>query len=74
MFRLLALLIFCSLNAQATERIEVWTYHTSPPFANEQSTGLSEALVELLNEHPSNHARYFFALRVCEDFREMLLV
>lgn len=62
MFRLLALLILCSLSAQATERIEVWTYHTSPPFANEQSTGLSEALVELLNEHPSNHARYFFAL------------
>lgn len=62
MLRLLALLLLCSLSAQATERIEVWTYHTSPPFAAGQNPGLSETLIELLNQHPSNHDRYFFAL------------
>ncbi|MCW3149122.1 PAAT family amino acid ABC transporter substrate-binding protein [Stutzerimonas stutzeri] len=60
--RLLLLLLLCSSTAQAAERVEVWTYHASPPFASEQSPGLSETLVELLNQHPSNNGRYFFAL------------
>lgn len=59
---LFVLLLLCSLGAQAAERVEVWAYHASPPFATEQSPGLSETLVDLLNRHPSNNGRYFFAL------------
>ena len=47
---------------QAAERVSVWAYQPSPPFASEQSLGLSEAFVQLLNEHSTNLGRFDFQL------------
>ena len=59
---LLWLLICFSAPALAAEPVAVWAYQPSPPFASGQGRGLSEALVELLNEHPSNQDRFEFRL------------
>lgn len=59
---LLLLLILLSLHTQAAEPVTVWAYQPSPPFASGQSPGLSETLVQLLNEHPTNQGRYEFRL------------
>lgn len=59
---LLWLLICFSAPALAAEPVAVWAYQPSPPFASGQGRGLSEALVELLNEHPSNQDRSEFRL------------
>lgn len=46
----------------AQQRVEVWSYHLSPPFALEGKQGLSAAFVELLNEEPANGQRFRFEL------------
>lgn len=57
-------LLLCLLPAWcfAEQRIEVWTYHLSPPFVVEGRKGLSAAFVELLNEEPANRQRFRFEL------------
>ncbi|MBK3866963.1 PAAT family amino acid ABC transporter substrate-binding protein [Pseudomonas stutzeri] len=59
---LLLPLSWFALHALAAEPVAVWNYQPSPPFASEQTQGLSEALVQLLNEHPTNQGRYDFQL------------
>lgn len=59
---LLLLLLLSPLNVLAVERVAVWAYQPSPPFASEHSQGLSEALVQLLNEHSTNQKRFDFQL------------
>ncbi|WP_313055728.1 PAAT family amino acid ABC transporter substrate-binding protein [Pseudomonas lopnurensis] len=59
---LLLLLILSPLSLPAAERITVWAYQPSPPFASEQSQGLSETFVQLLNEHSTNQGRFDFEL------------
>lgn len=46
----------------AQQRVEVWSYHLSPPFALDGQQGLSAAFVELLNEEPANGQRFRFEL------------
>ena len=46
----------------AQQRVEVWSYHLSPPFTLEDRQGLSAAFVELLNEEPANDRRFHFEL------------
>lgn len=59
---LLLLLLLSPLSVLAVERVAVWAYQPSPPFASEHSRGLSEALVQLLNEHSTNQKRFDFQL------------
>lgn len=59
---LLLLLTVFPLHILAAEPVAVWAYQPSPPFASGHSHGLSEALVQLLNEHPTNQGRYDFRL------------
>jgi polar amino acid transport system substrate-binding protein len=56
---MLGLLPLCGL---AQKRVEVWSYHTSPPFTLEAGQGLSAAFVQLLNEEPANRRRFHFEL------------
>lgn len=46
----------------AEQRVEVWSYHLSPPFTLEGKQGLSAAFVALLNEEPANDRRFRFEL------------
>lgn len=46
----------------AEQRIEVWSYHLSPPFTLPGKQGLSAAFVDLLNEAPANGGRFRFEL------------
>jgi len=59
---MLLLLTVFPLSILAAEPVAVWAYQPSPPFASGQNPGLSEALVQLLNEHPTNQDRYDFQL------------
>ncbi len=62
--RKILLLLFGLLPALcvAEQRVEVWSYHLSPPFTLEGQQGLSAAFVELLNEEPANDERFHFEL------------
>lgn len=64
MQRLVLVLMFLLLPpvCRAQQRIEVWTYHFSPPFILENSQGLSHAFVDLLNKDLGNHNRFRFEL------------
>ncbi len=44
------------------QKVEVWTYHLSPPFILDDARGLSHAFVELLNDDPANGERFHFEL------------
>jgi polar amino acid transport system substrate-binding protein len=46
----------------AQQRVEVWTYHFSPPFILKDDQGLSRAFVDLLNNDPGNQNRFRFEL------------
>ncbi|MGK9065280.1 substrate-binding periplasmic protein [Stutzerimonas chloritidismutans] len=46
----------------AQQRVEVWTYHLSPPFLLKDEQGLSHAFVDLLNNDPANAGRFRFEL------------
>lgn len=59
---LLLMLGLLPMWSLAQKRIEVWSYHTSPPFTLEAEQGLSAAFVELLNEAPENRRRFHFEL------------
>lgn len=59
---LLLLLTLFPLHVLAAKPVAVWAYQPSPPFASQHSQGLSEALVQLLNEHPTNQGLYDFKL------------
>lgn len=59
---MLLLLTVFPLSILAAEPVAVWAYQPSPPFASGQNPGLSEALVQLLNEHPTIQDRYDFQL------------
>ena len=59
----LALLLgLLPLPCVAQKPIEVWSYHTSPPFVLPDAPGLSEAFVDLLNQHAANAGRFRFEL------------
>lgn len=64
MQRLVAVLVLILLPSIgiAQQRVEVWNYHSSPPFILEDGQGLSHALVDLLNRDPANHGRFRFEL------------
>ena len=60
---LLALLpALCVAEKGARQRVEVWSYHLSPPFALQGEQGLSAAFIELLNNEPANNRRFRFEL------------
>ena len=60
----LVLLLFAllSLYCGAQQRVEVWSYHLSPPFMLDDQQGLSHAFVDMLNKDPGNHDRFRFEL------------
>ncbi len=64
MHRLVLLLMFVLLPlvCGAQQRVEVWTYHFSPPFILEDGKGLSHAFVDLLNNDAANNRRFRFEL------------
>lgn len=64
MHRLVLLLTLALLPSVcgAQQRIEVWTYHFSPPFILDDAQGLSHAFVELLNNDSANNHRFRFEL------------
>ncbi|AHL74673.1 hypothetical protein CH92_06000 [Stutzerimonas stutzeri] len=64
MQRLVLVLMFVLLPlvCQAQQRVEVWTYHFSPPFILDKTQGLSHAFVELLNKDLGNQDRFLFEL------------
>lgn len=63
MHRLVLLLIaLLPLYCGAQQRVEVWTYHLSPPFMLDDRQGLSHAFVDMLNKDPGNHDRFRFEL------------
>ena len=64
MLRLVPLLMLALLPlvSGAQQRVEVWTYHFSPPFILEDNQGLSHAFVDLLNNDPGNQNRFRFEL------------
>lgn len=64
MQRLALLLMFAVLPlvCGAQQRVEVWTYHLSPPFIVDDTQGLSHDFVELLNNDPGNQGRFRFEL------------
>lgn len=59
----LLMLALLPLVCVAQKRVEVWTYHVSPPFIIDETRGLSRALVTLLNVDPRNGGRFHFDLR-----------
>lgn len=60
---LLALLLgLLPLPCVAQKPVEVWSYHTSPPFALPDAPGVSDAFVDLLNRHATNAGRFQFKL------------
>lgn len=59
---LLLMLVLLPLICAAQKRVEVWTYHFSPPFMLDGEPGLSQAFVKLLNEDPRNAGRFRFEL------------
>jgi polar amino acid transport system substrate-binding protein len=59
----LLMLALLPLVCVAQKRVEVWTYHVSPPFIIDETRGLSRALVTLLNVDPRNGGRFHFGLR-----------
>lgn len=59
---LVLMLVLLPLACGAQQRVELWTYHFSPPFILENAQGLSHAFVELLNNDPGNHNRFRFEL------------
>ena len=64
MQRLALLLMFALLPVVcgAQQRVEVWTYHVSPPFILDDAQGLSYDFVKLLNSDPGNKGRFRFEL------------
>ena len=62
MHRFVLLLTFVLLPSicGAQQRVEVWTYHFSPPFILEDVEGLSRAFVDLLNNDAANNQRFRF--------------
>lgn len=64
MLRLALMLVFVLLAplCGAQQRVEVWTYHLSPPFILDNEQGMSGAFVELLNSAPDNDGRFRFEL------------
>ena len=60
----LVLLLFAllPLYCGAQQRVEVWSYHLSPPFMLDDQQGLSHAFVDMLNKDPGNHERFRFEL------------
>lgn len=62
--RLLLLLVLSllPLPCLAQHPVEVWTYHLSPPFKINESQGLSQDFVNLLNSDPANAGRFHFQL------------
>ncbi|HBM09775.1 MULTISPECIES: ABC transporter substrate-binding protein [Pseudomonadaceae] len=64
MHRFVLLLTFVLLPSicGAQQRVEVWTYHFSPPFILEDGEGLSRAFVDLLNNDAANNQRFRFEL------------
>lgn len=64
MQRLVLVLMFVLLPliCRAQQRIEVWTYHLSPPFILDNAQGLSHAFVDLLNKDLGNRNRFRFEL------------
>ena len=59
---LLLTLILLPSVCGAQQRVEVWTYHFSPPFVLDDAQGLSQAFVELLNNNAANDYRFRFEL------------
>lgn len=59
---LVLVLVLLPLICTAQQRVEVWTYHFSPPFALDNAQGLSQAFVDLLNRDPANRDRFRFEL------------
>ncbi len=59
---LVMVLALLPLFGSAKERIEVWTYHLSPPFIVDDRHGLSHDFVDWLNQHPLNDQRFLFEL------------
>lgn len=62
--RLALLLMFAALPlvCSAQQKVEVWTYHVSPPFILDGDQGLSHDFVKLLNSDPDNRGRFRFEL------------
>jgi len=59
---LLLMLVLLPSVCAAQKRVEVWTYHFSPPFVLDGERGLSQAFVDLLNDDPRNAGRFRFEL------------
>lgn len=59
---LLLMLALLPLICSAQQKVEVWTYHISPPFILDDSQGLSHDFVRLLNSDPANRGRFKFEL------------
>ncbi len=59
---LLLTLALLPLVCGAQQRVEVWDYHTSPPFVLGDAQGLSHDFIELLNSDPGNRGRFRFEL------------
>jgi polar amino acid transport system substrate-binding protein len=59
---LVLVLVVLPVICTAQQRVEVWTYHFSPPFILDNAQGLSHAFVELLNLDPANRGRFRFDL------------
>lgn len=59
---LMLMLVLLPLVCGAQQRVEVWTYHFSPPFILDDNQGLSHGFVELLNNDPANQGRFRFDL------------
>jgi polar amino acid transport system substrate-binding protein len=59
---LVLMLVLLPLVCRAQQRVEVWTYHFSPPFILDDAKGLSHAFIDLLNNDPGNQNRFRFDL------------
>ncbi len=59
---LLLMFVLLPLTCGAQQRVEVWTYHLSPPFKLDGNQGLSHDFVKLLNSDPGNRGRFRFEL------------
>jgi polar amino acid transport system substrate-binding protein len=64
MQRMVLVLVLALLSpiCTAQQRVEVWSYHFSPPFVLDGKQGLSHAFVDLLNRDPTNRDRFRFEL------------
>ncbi len=51
---LLLMLALLPLICSAQQKVEVWTYHISPPFILDEDQGLSHDFVRLRNSDPAN--------------------